>query len=136
MNKKKLLLVIIALLPVAASAEEYTEYLQQSWRSLFNVANSFIWVLGIMPVVLALFAAYRAKKDLMTEQSNGNAGTDTKGGMVDTKIIKVYITYIVVTVISLYIIYGVFGYVYAGAEAFGTTWEKLVWDLWRGWLGN
>ena len=124
---------ILMLSPIfiyASTADDVFADITLWWNSFFDVVNSFKWVFGILPVVVVGFAIFSAREKALLDSEKGGVGAVPK-----IEILGREIKYVIVAIISLYIIYGTFGKIYTDAAHFTDTWKILVIDFWKGVFG-
>jgi len=133
MISKKLFLILLAfsnttLFAGGSSSDVYVKHLQESWLTFVSLIQSFMWFFAIFPMIMAIYAVSRARQAVEKEANQGMMGMQQSATKLDKAMKEV--TYLVVTILCLYVIYGTFGLVFAGAS-FSYTWEKLVVEFWK-----
>ena len=132
----KKLFIFLLFLPVltfaGGTSGDYVKVITDSWMSFFHLIDGFKWLLAIAPMLLAGWAIGQAKRRIIKMGESGMGGPGQQGGegyAIDG--VKIYTSYIVGSVISLYIIYGTFGVVYADATSYSQVWDELVMKFWK-----
>jgi len=114
-----------------AETDKYAQYLSEVWTASFSMVNSWIWILAIFPVVLFGYSMVLSHR-YIKKTSSGQSASKVRG--LDFTYILVYLKYGLSSLMSIFIIYGIFGMVYARSNSFFEVWEKLVVSFWSGLL--
>jgi len=136
MKKIKLgiLLSLILVTPALADFATLSTYLIDSHTSMIKVFKAFFWLLAILPAVVVAYAEVKAREKLRFdfEQRNKGRAMGGKAGLdLDSSFLMV--VYAVGSLFSVYIMYGMFGHIFADLS-FEHTWDKLVSDVWTAWI--
>lgn len=116
----------------AGTTEEYLDFLENTWQSFFDMMNSFMWILAIVPVAVVLhgliYSFQKLKKAREDAARSGMALSFEELG--DTAVHTLgYLT-------AVYLIYGMFAMIFAGAPDIGYGWEHLVHTHWSEFLSS
>lgn len=95
-----------------------------SKEAVTGVIQKWRWVLAILPFALAIFVAYKTKEYFEAKDEQTGSQQEPKASRY-AKIVGSG----VVAIVVVFLLYGVFGKVFAGKE-FGTTWTTLVTSFW------
>jgi|GEM_PF-2218299 hypothetical protein len=99
----------------------------QEGRDTFVLAvKGWKWVFGILPFAVAWFIAYKVKDYLEQKDEQAGGQTEPKPARY-AKIIAGFIAGIII----MFILYGIFGLVFAGQTEFAKGWEIFVTDFWK-----
>ena len=132
MNKKRILFFVglFALLFVFADASlanagtGLSGAADTAKTEVRGVIKGWQWVFAFMPFALALFVTNKVREhfEAKDEQSNGQSEPKV------SRYAKMALAF-VGSVVICYILYGLFGMVFA-KQTFGAMWQKLVVDFW------
>lgn len=86
--------------------------------------KGWLWIFAFLPFGLAIFAVVKTKEYLEAKDEQSNGQSEPKVSRYGKMVLA-----FVVTVLVCYIVYGLFGMVFAG-DGFGDMWGKLVADFW------
>ena len=129
------LMLILPVFANAGQAAELVTYLKEAYNGAFDFAHAFLWILAVIPV----FAVFLAEKSAMDrlhhefEQKDRGREFGGRAGM-DLDSTFIMVGYAVGAVLAVFLIYGIFGMVYADQASLSDGWSKLVVNVWRGWF--
>ena len=117
---------------VYGGESEVTETLRSAFYGFFGFIHSFIWIFALIPVLILGLAVVGAMKKIEKERElhrqRQYKSADTLTGMEG---VGIMVGHAVIAVLTVYLIYGTFGVVYADANGFNEVWIKLVTNVWR-----
>lgn len=129
MTKKILLLPPFFTFAHASTLDEVAGYLNDAYSQLFDMIHAWRWIFAVLPAAIVFWALYTAHKHISLDLSGspGSMGASRGTGIHN---LGIYLKYVLSGLIGIYLIYGVFGVVYAGASDFSEVWNKLVEKFW------
>lgn len=121
---------IIFFFPSTIFAEDvYSVALKNWWIAIFKFVDSIIWMLAILPVVVVAYSVILAKRKIAKRFDTGQGGN--KSNISTMEYISIYVSHTLAALLSVFLIYGVFGIVYVDADSMSMMWNTIVTPFWR-----
>jgi Trk-type K+ transport system membrane component len=127
--KKTFLFIVFLIISSPANAStigEMGDFFTEYYEQIFKIAKAWIWIVAYVPIVAFFWALYAAheRTKIKTESEKHRSGTLSEN-------LPMYLFYVVGATLSIYLVLGTFGLVFAKAPDFGSVWDKLVVSYWK-----
>ena len=99
---------------------------EEGRTTFVNAIKGWKWVFGILPFAIAIGIAYKVKDYLEQKDEQAGGQTEPKASRY-AKIVAAFIAGIII----MFILYGIFGLVFAGQTEFSAGWRIFVTDFWK-----